>query len=212
MSNAHALAKHSTFGVLVEGRGRTFRLTSLWRLSGAASEVNAIFNDMETIVDWWPAAFMRIDVVDPGGMGSIGKTVRLHTKGLLPHTFQFLARMCPGDQPDTIKIEVQGDFYGHALIAVREREDGLELSFDWKIRVHHPWVGNLAPFLRPVLAWNHGWVMRHGCAGLQREIYRRRGLPENGLGRVRLSPTFPHNFKFVRNLYGWRRCPVAWID
>jgi hypothetical protein len=202
----------STYGVLAEGRGRVFRLTSVWRLDGEVSEAIAIFHDMATIVDWWPAAFMRIEIVDPGGPASLGKVVRLHTKGLLPHTFQFLARMGDVDRPDTVEIAVRGDFHGLALIAARKVDDRFELRFDWQIRLRHPLMSRIAPFVRPVLAWNHGWVMRHGRSGLQREIYRRRGMPALSLAPIRTSPTFPHNLRFVRSLYGWRRCPTAWID
>ena len=205
-------AHDSRFAIVTEGRGRVFRLTSRWLLSGEVDEAIRIFHDMETMVDWWAAAFMRMEVVEPGGPESLGKVVRLHTKGLLPHTFQFLARVRAVDLKDAVAIEVRGDFRGSALVVAHKVGDLLELTFDWRIEVEHEWISKLAPFFRPIFAWNHRWVMRHGRDGFQREIYRRRGVPTPELPSVRTGPTFPHSFRFVRELYGWRRCPASWTD
>lgn len=210
MSDRMALS--GTYGVSTEGGGRVFRLHSLWELDSEIDEALAIFHDMDAMVDWWSAAFMRMEVMEPGGADSIGKTVRLHTKGWLPHSFQFMARIKAGETATTVGIDVAGDFHGEALMAMEKVGGRLMLAFDWHIHVDHPWVRFVAALVRPVLAWNHRWVMRIGQAGLQREIYRRRGdlAAMTRVPEPRRIPTFPHNIPIVMARYGWHRNVQAW--
>lgn len=182
----------------------SFSLLSVWLVEADAPMLEDIFADPEDLPRWWASTFLRADALEPGDENAVGKTVRLHAKGLLPHTFRFLVRVREIERYHRIVLSVRGDFEGVAVATVGAgREPGeLELKFLWQIRVNHPLISRLVPLARPVFAWNHRWSMAEGEHALRREILRRRGSAADPGTPNR--PAVSHGMRFVRDLYRWR--------
>jgi hypothetical protein len=193
---------------IADGGGHYFRLTSTWTLDASAAEVADIVGDAESISRWWSSSFLRAEVVQEGDGDRRGATVRLHSKGLLPHTFQFLLRVTTVRYPECICFAVRGDFEGDAMVVAREEDGRLLLFFDWRVTIHQPLIRPLVPLARWLFVMNHRWSMRSGERALQREILIRRGR----LQARRHRPTFPHNIALVLRLYRWRPTASDWRD
>lgn len=189
--------------------GCYFGLDSHWHLNADIGELRAIVADPLSLARWWSAVFMRAEVMEPGGDGFEGMTVRFHTKGLLPHTFQFAARIVRAGE-DELAIEIQGDFVGGAAIRTRSAPGGVHVHIAWRVLVRQPYI---RPFLRifhPIFAANHRWAMRRGHEGLEQEIIRRRRGSRDAVSAAAQTPAFPHNLFLVRRAFRWTRSPMRW--
>ena len=146
-----------------------------WRVRASLAEVMEIFRDSESLVNWWPAAFLQVRTVRPGREHEIGKRVWLQTKGWLPYTLRLTFEVVGCEYPESFTLAVDGDFDGGCVCWARPIRGGLELEFDWQVRVRKPVVRYLSWLLKPLFAANHRWVMRRGEESLALEVERRRG-------------------------------------
>jgi uncharacterized protein YndB with AHSA1/START domain len=183
-----------------------FHVVTHLKLKATADELVEIIADMDALSRWWPAAFLRVETVVPGQDGEVGRVVRMHTKGLMPHTFQFLVRIEACDLPHRVVARMHGDFEGENVITLKPGSGGVDVAFDWLVEVRKKGLRPLTPFIRGLLLLNHLYAMRAGARGLKQEIARRRAL-RSGATTPPLKvqrPSFPHNLSAVRRLYGWR--------
>jgi hypothetical protein len=135
----------------------------------------ALIEDAEGLPRWCPAVFLALEVITPGGPE--GKVVRLRTRGWLPYVVRFDARVARLRlDPPAIAVEVCGDFEGVGDFLLHEREGGLDVTLDWRVRFRKPVVSALMGLLGPLLFTNHVWTLRRAHRGLVREIGRRRAL------------------------------------
>jgi hypothetical protein len=90
----------------------------------------------------------------------------------------------------TLQIRATGDFDGRGIWTLADRDGGVELTYDWRIRADKPLLRNLSWALKPIFAANHRWAMAQGQRSLQAEVDRRRGLPTAAPARrlLRLGP------------------------
>lgn len=182
----------------------SFHVVTRCRVDATADELTAIMTDVDCLTSWWPAAFLRAETLRRGRPDQVGRVLRFHTKGLLPHTFQFVAHVEHADLPHLHRSRITGDFEGTTTIRTRATERGHDLTFDWQIEVRKKGLRQLTPLIRWLLIANHLYAMRAGARGLQYELTRRRvahGLASPALPPPR--PTFPHNIAAVRRLYRW---------
>jgi hypothetical protein len=199
---------------VAEGEGRFFRLTSVWVFEAQLSEIAEILVEPESITCWWASSFLRAEVLHPGTAGHLGKVVRLHSKGLLPHTFQFVLRVTGIRYPEFVCFAVKGDFEGEAAVSTRPLGEGrIALVFDWRVTICHPLIQHFVPLARWLFIMNHRWSMRSGERALRREILRRRGASSDAFAPTfESSPSFPHNMAFIRRLYRWRPAASEWCE
>lgn len=192
------------------GKGRVFDLESRWHLDASIPEIYAVVRTPESLASWWSSVFMRAEFIEPGGPDLVGLTVRLYTKGLLPHTFQFAARVVKSDLRGAVEIEAWGDFIGRGEIRVRDAPGGVDIRIRWRVLVRQPYIRPLLRLLALVFAANHRWAMRRGREGLQAEIHRRRRHVISPPGTAHQTPSFPHNLGAVQRAFRWTRSPVRW--
>ena len=164
------------------------------------SEVRAIVDDPLSIRDWWSAVFMDVHELNEGNENRDGYTVKCFTKGFLPHSFQFVARI-KALTPDEMTIETHGDFDGVGTIELSARDNATLVSVEWRVNVHQPYIRPLLRVFKPIFVWNHLWAMRQGRLGLGEYLQQRK--LQHPTGPIQ-RPTFPHNLQIFQSPAKWR--------
>lgn len=154
----------------------TFTLSTLWEVAATIDEVAAVLSAPERLPLWWPEVYLAAEAVAPGDAEGLGRTVAFHTRGWLPYTLRWQARVVESDRPRGWTVEATGDLAGRGSWRLEQRGEVAVVSYLWRVRVEKPGLGRLAPLLRPVYAANHRWAMARGREGLARELARRRAI------------------------------------
>ena len=145
--------------------GAGFTLATRLAGGGFIEEVAAILSEPERLPEWWPAVYLAVEIIAPGDAGGLGRTVAFHTRGWLPYTLRWQARLVEDRRPHGWTIAATGDLVGRGVwtpgAAGRPRRHRLRLA----IEVEKPLLKPLTPVLRPVYAANHRWAMARGLEG-----------------------------------------------
>jgi hypothetical protein len=151
-----------------------YHFVTHWRVLGTVEEVFAVFEDPTELSRWWPAVYLEVDELTPGGEAGIGRQVRVLTKGWLPYTLRWDFRVTESRRPFALAIEAAGDFAGRGVWRFEQSGAWVDLTYDWKIRFGKRGLAIFSPLLAPVFAANHRWAMRRGEESLRIELERRR--------------------------------------
>ncbi|MCR9121315.1 MAG: hypothetical protein NXH91_03505 [Phyllobacteriaceae bacterium] len=181
-----------------------FDLASCWLLDGSPEEVVALFHDPMSLTHWWSEVFMRGEMLSGCAANGTGLTARFYTKGLLPHTFQFTARIQDANAPKAVQIRTWGDFDGRCDIFLAAQGDKTRIDIRWQVNVCQPYIRALLGVGRPIFIANHRWAMRRGRLGLQAAIFHQRRKAEKQYTPPR-RPTFPHNLALFKDRFRWSR-------
>ena len=154
----------------------TFTLATRWLVAALIEEVAAILAAPERLPDWWPAVYLAAEITAPGDAGGLGRTVAFHTRGWLPYTLRWRARVIEDRRPHGWTIEATGDLAGRGVWSLAQQGDLAAIDYDWRIEVEKPLLKPLTPVLKPVYAANHRWAMARGLEGLRRALVRRRAV------------------------------------
>jgi hypothetical protein len=155
-----------------------FHLRSNWRVQARVDEVFEVISEPLHFVRWWSAVYLRVEEVEPGDDDGVGRTLNLHTRGLLPYTLDWQATATEVNKPVRLVVEARGDLEGKGEWNLRQDGEWTKVDYDWKVFANKPWMRRLAPLLRPVFAANHHWAMQKGQQGLVEELRRiRNGNP-----------------------------------
>lgn len=149
-----------------------FHLVSHWRVEAGIDDVYDLISRPREFVRWWPEVYLRVDEIEPGGDDGVGRVFDLHTRGYLPYTLDWRARILAVDKPNHVVIDARGDLEGRGEWHLQQDGDGTRVAYDWTVVATKPWMRLLAPVLRPVFAANHRWAMEKGRQGLERELQR----------------------------------------
>jgi hypothetical protein len=171
-----------------------YHLETEWQVEGTVREVYDVVSDDEHLTEWWPAAFLRCDLVAPGQPDGVGKTLRVVTKGWLPYTIDWHQRVTETREPYGLSIETWGDFAGRGVWTFAQHGPRVDAHFDWRIAADKPLLRYLSPLLKPLFAFNHRWAMARGEDGLKLELLRRRATTPEARAAIPLppGPTWPH--------------------
>jgi hypothetical protein len=149
-----------------------YRFLTHWRVRGTAGDVFAILSDPAGYPRWWSDVFL--DVRETGGYGPDGRARRadIYSKGRLPYTLRWQARVVEVRLGRGFTLEATGDFIGRGVWNFRQDGDWVDITYDWTVRAQKPFLRYLSFLLKPIFAANHHWAMRQGEKGLQRELAR----------------------------------------
>lgn len=150
-----------------------YHFVTRWRVPGTIEEVAAILADAPDLARWWPAVYLRVREIRPGGPDHVGRIVDLHTRGWLPYTLRWQFRVTESRFPHGFSLDAWGDFVGHGRWAFAQDGDWVDVTYEWDIRADKPLLRFGSPVLRPLFAANHRWAMRKGEESLKLEIVRR---------------------------------------
>jgi hypothetical protein len=155
-------------------RSNSYRFVSHWCVEGTAEEVYRIIEDVTAFPRWWPAVWLRVEVLDPGDADGIGKLVRLTSKGWLPYILHWTARTVDKEFPNRVVLRASGDFDGEGRWLFRTEGSNVQVEYAWTIEAHKPLLRYLSFLLKPIFSANHHWAMARGEESLRLELARRR--------------------------------------
>lgn len=169
-------------------------LDSVWVVRGTVQEVYDIVSDAEGLAAWWPAGFLKVQVLEPGDAIGKGKRLAVVTKGWLPYTIRWMQEVVEIAPPHGFTIEVHGGFDGRGVWTFTQDGPDVRVGFDWRIRADKPLLRYGSPLVKPLFTWNHRWVMARGLESLKLELMRRRaaGPAERAAVPLPPGPTWPH--------------------
>jgi hypothetical protein len=143
-----------------------------WRVRGTLQEVVDIIGDAADLVRWWPAVYLRVDVLEEGGEKGLGKVVDLYTKGWLPYTLRWQFRVTDVHD-DGFALVAQGDFEGRGIWTFQPDGLWVDITYDWKISAEKPFLRYFSFIMKPIFSANHRWAMAKGEESLVLELARR---------------------------------------
>lgn len=172
--------------------GPQYEFVTVWRVAGTVDEVKAVLGDAAGLRRWWPAVYLAVDPVEPGGPDGVGRTLDLHTKGWLPYTLRWRLRITEPVTHAGFALEATGDLEGTGRWAFEQDGPEVVITYDWRVSATKPLLRRLGWLLRPAFAANHRWAMARGEESLALEMRRRRAGSEEA--RRRVPPPPPPTF------------------
>ncbi len=165
-----------------------YRLVTHWRVPGTPEEVYRIIDEPTALVRWWPAVWLRVEVLEPGDAQGIGKVVRYLSKGWLPYLLQWTSRTVEKEFPSRIVLHASGEFEGEGRWFFRADGPSVDIEYVWTIQANKPLLRYLSFLLRPIFAANHRWAMASGEESLRLELARRQAQTTAELARIPAPP------------------------
>ncbi len=142
-------------------RDKSFHIVTAWRIRGNLPDVARLLIGMEDWPSWWGSTYRSVTLKDDGSYA-------VRSKGLLPLTLRWTARIVPQSLPNTWMVEASGDVHGHSYWNLRQAGVVVEVENDW-----HP-IG--LPLLGSLTAPSHRWAMAQGKDALCEELLRLRRM------------------------------------
>jgi hypothetical protein len=159
-----------------------------WRAEGTPEEVFTLIDDAPGLVRWWPAVWLKAEILEPGDERGIGKLVRFTSKGWLPYILHWNARTTEKVFPERIVLQASGDFEGEGRWSFQADDSQVAIDYRWMIRAHKPLLRYFSFLLRPVFAANHIWAMARGEESLRLELARRHARSDEERARIPPPP------------------------
>jgi hypothetical protein len=147
-----------------------YQFTTHWRVLGLTAKVYDILADASGYLRWWSQVYLEVIVVKPAGEHGLGGVFDLHTRGKLPYTLRWQARVSETNYPAGFTIEATGDFVGRGIWTFTQDRDWVDITFDWRLRAEKPLLRYLSFLFKPFFSANHRWAMARGEEGLRREL------------------------------------------
>jgi hypothetical protein len=145
-----------------------------WRVPGTIDEVKAVLGDARALPRWWPAVYLSVKVVEPGGPDGGGAVVDLHTKGWLPYTLRWTLHITEPITDAGFALRGTGDLEGTGRWTFTQDGPEVLVTYDWRLHATKPLLRRLGWLLKPAFAANHRWAMRRGEESLRLELRRQR--------------------------------------
>lgn len=165
-----------------------YRFLTRWRLEATPEEVYPIIDDTPSYVRWWPAVWLRVDVLDPGDAQGIGNRVRLTTKGWLPYILTWEGSALEKTFPKRAVFRASGDFEGRGTWTFRSEGSLVIVEYRWEVVADKALLKYLSFLFRPLFAFNHNWAMARGEESLRLELARQRAKSAEELARIPAPP------------------------
>jgi hypothetical protein len=159
-----------------------------WRVKATPEEVYEIIDDTPSYPRWWPAVWLKVEVLDRGDANGLGNNVRLTTKGWLPYILNWEGTALEKTFPSRTVFRAKGDFEGTGTWTFRA--DGLfvDVEYGWEVVADKPLLKYLSFLFRPIFAFNHNWAMARGLESLRLELARRSAKSPEELARIPPPP------------------------
>jgi uncharacterized protein YndB with AHSA1/START domain len=143
-----------------------YRFLTTWCLDAPIERVFEAIHDTESWPNWWRGVEDVVEL-EPGDGDGVGSLARYTWKSRLPYRLEFDMRVTRVKRPYEMEGEAVGELTGTGRWRLFEGP-ATAVLYEWDVQTTRPWMNLLAPLARPVFAWNHDWVMRHGADGLAR--------------------------------------------
>lgn len=136
---------------------------SVWSVHAPAGTVFMVLADLGSYPAWWP----EVRGIRRGGRDS----AELACRSVLPYTLVFRASREREDAlAGVLRARLTGDLDGYCCWRIRsaDRADGLtRMTWEQRVTLRNGSLRMVAPFVRPLLRFNHELMMRSGERGLR---------------------------------------------
>jgi hypothetical protein len=140
-----------------------------WRVDVPGPVVYDVLADLPSYPEWWPQV-RSVERIDD-------ESARVVCRSLLPYSLRFdLFRAREDRRAGVLEARLLGDLDGWARWTVRTSERSSVLLYEQQVTTPGPLLNALGRFGRPVLEFNHAWMMRAGRHGLQGRLRRAMAL------------------------------------
>ncbi|MEC5126948.1 hypothetical protein VSU19_09315 [Verrucomicrobiales bacterium BCK34] len=181
--------------------GHCFQFIDRWKIHAEREEIAACTLNFSDASRWWPACFLKTEIVSPGDENGVGAEVHALTKGLLPYCLNVVITVKDADPLNWYRFQFGGDLKGTSLLEIQFEGGVAEMNFTSSLLATKSIIRNSPVIFKPVFASNHYWVMRRGEVSFQAEVLRVKDGDEVSTGIP--GPTFPHNIPWVVNRIPW---------
>ena len=151
-----------------------YEFVTRWEVEATPDEVFSILEEPTALPRWWPSVYLEVTEVDPGGADGVGRVTSFFTKGWLPYTLRWSARLIRAQRPTLIELEAFGDLEGHGVWTLEARGSACLVTYRWTVRAQKALLKTMSFALKPFFATNHEWAMARGLESLKLELLRRR--------------------------------------
>jgi uncharacterized protein YndB with AHSA1/START domain len=146
-----------------------YEFLTTWCVAAPIERVWDVLYESERWPEWWRGV-ERVRVLEPGDADRVGELSRYTWKSRLPYRLEFDMRTTRVERPHLVEGSAQGELAGQGRWRLFAGDDTTAVTYEWQVETTERWMNLLAPFARPVFAWNHDVVMRNGGAGLARRL------------------------------------------
>ncbi len=143
-----------------------YEFVTTWCLDAPIDRVFSAIEDSARWPEWWQGV-RSAELLEDGDESGVGRLWRYVWRSRLPYNLAFNSRVTRLDRPWLIEGDAEGELTGVGRWRLFEGR-GTAVVYEWNVRTSRAWMNALAPFARPVFAWNHDAVMRQGAEGLAR--------------------------------------------
>jgi len=157
----------------------SYRFLTTWCLEAPIEPVWEAIHDSERWPEWWRGV-ERVVELDPGDEDGIGQVGRYTWKSRLPYELSFEVTTLRKERPHLLEGEASGELAGRGTWRLSDGGGLTTVLYEWDVQTTRAWMNLLAPFGRPIFAWNHDWVMKHGGEGLARLLRARLVVASGG--------------------------------
>jgi hypothetical protein len=165
-----------------------YEFVTWWRVAGTREEVVAVLADASALPHWWPAVYLAVEPLQPGGAGGVGSRSLLHTKGWLPYTLRWELTLTSPVRPEGFTVGARGDLNGVGRWTLTQDGPETVIRYDWQVSAEKPLLRRLSWLLKPAFAANHRWAMARGRESLALELRRRRAVDDAARAAVPAPP------------------------
>ena len=159
-----------------------------WRVPSTCEEITELLTNAEDWVRWWPSVYLDITQVDTIEAHGYSSALHLYTKGWLPYTLRWTAKVVETNHPHGFRIEAAGDFVGTGVWTIEQDGLWVNVTYDWRIQADKALLRYGSFLFRPLFEWNHRWAMRMGEESLRLELARRRADSDDERATIPAPP------------------------
>jgi len=146
----------------------TYSFLTTWILDAPRESVWDAIYEVESWPSWWQGV-KRVDKLEHGNGDGIGTLYRHEWRSVIPYPVRFETRITDIERLHLIEAAADGELAGTGRWRLFDGSATV-VTYEWNVRTTRPWMNAIAPFARPVFAWNHHAVMRNGGIGLGRML------------------------------------------
>ena len=143
-----------------------YEFVTTWCVDAPIDRVFSAIEDSARWPEWWQGV-RSAELLEEGDEAGVGRLWRYVWRSRLPYNLEFDSRVTRLERPWLIEGRAEGELTGIGRWRLFEGR-GTAVVYEWNVSTSQRWMNALAPFARPLFAWNHDAVMRQGAAGLAR--------------------------------------------
>jgi hypothetical protein len=146
-----------------------YRFLTTWLVAASIEPVWDAIYAIERWPEWWRGVLSVTELTHGDGDGE-GSVYRHVWRSKVPYSVCFDVTVTEVRRPNLIVAAAVGGLEGTGTFRLFEAPFGTAVTYDWAVRTTKAWMNAVAPFGRPLFAWNHHAVMKQGGVGLARVL------------------------------------------